>query len=192
MIRQRVPSRRAVAAIELAVVTSAILVPLLFGVWEVGRLVQVKQIVANAAREGARLASQGYTINSSGTPIEVYASSNAYNVKNTVYQYLVSMGLKALQPTDVTVTFQFTSATGADGLTNPLGMPADPYQGIKGQPLLVTVSVPWSKVRWINAGLIRPTTVAFTVRWEMLRDEAFTVNENLPTPGGDPNNPEDW
>ncbi|VTT96409.1 TadE family protein OS=Pirellula staleyi (strain ATCC 27377 / DSM 6068 / ICPB 4128) GN=Psta_2074 PE=4 SV=1: TadE [Gemmataceae bacterium] len=192
MIRQRVPSRRAVAAIELAVVTSSILVPLLFGMWEVGRLVQVKQIVSNAAREGARLAAQGYTINSTGTPIEVYATSGAYNVKNTVYQYLISMGLKSLQPADVTVTFQFTSPTGADGETNPLGTPANPYQGIKGQPLLVSVSVPWDKVRWINAGLIRPTTVAFTVRWEMLRDEAFTVNENLPRPGVDPDNPEDW
>ena len=196
MIRQQSPSRRAVAAIELAMVTSSIMIPLLFGVWEIGRLIQVKQIVSNAAREGARLAAQGYTVTSSGTPIEVYATANSYNVKNTVYQYLISMGLKSLQPSDVTVTFQFTSSSGSGGVTNPLGTPTNPYQGIKGQPLLVTVSVPWNKVRWTTLGIIRPTTVAFTVRWEMLRDEPFSIVETLPAPPGmpghDPDNPHRW
>ena len=75
MIRQRKSSRPAVAAIELALVTAGILIPLMFGVWEIGRMIQVKQIMANSAREGARLASQGYTIDSSGTPTQVFATS---------------------------------------------------------------------------------------------------------------------
>ena len=51
MIRQRKSSRPAVAAIELALVTAGILIPLMFGVWEIGRMIQVKQIMSNSARE---------------------------------------------------------------------------------------------------------------------------------------------
>ena len=46
----------AVAAAEAALITAVFLVPVLIGVWEIGRLIQVQQIVSNSAREGARLA----------------------------------------------------------------------------------------------------------------------------------------
>ena len=46
-----------------------IMVPLMIGLWEMGRVVQVQQIVANAAREGARMAAQANTINQTGTPL---------------------------------------------------------------------------------------------------------------------------
>jgi Flp pilus assembly protein TadG len=176
MLRQQKSSRRAVAAIELALVTAGILIPLLFGVWEIGRLIQVKQILANSAREGARIASQGYTIDTSGSPVRVYTSTNTYNVKRTAYQYLVSMGLNKLQQSDVTVTFAFTAPGVVSGTT-----PTEPYLGDKGQPLQVTVTIPWAKVRWVNTGLINPTTLTSTVRWEMLRDDEFSVNTTLPT-----------
>jgi len=45
----------------------------------------------------------------------------------------------------------------------------------------VTVTVPWEKVRWINIGLVNPTAVTFTVSWQMLTDERFNVNDQLPT-----------
>ncbi|MCE9564756.1 MAG: pilus assembly protein [Planctomycetes bacterium] len=176
MIRQRKSSRRAVAAIELALVTAGVLIPLLFGVWEIGRLIQVKQVVANAAREGARLAAQGYTISDTGAVVQVTATSGATNVKDTVYQYLYSMGLKRLQPADVTTTFAFTAPGSQNG-----SQPADPYLGDKGQPLSVSVSVQWAKVRWINAGVINPTTISAVANWEMLRDDPFTVNTTLPS-----------
>ncbi len=177
MIRQQASPRRAVAAIELALVTSGILIPLLFGVWEIGRLIQVKQIVANSAREGARLAAQGYTVDGSGTPIQVYTTSagGPLNLTDSVYQYLYAMGLKKVTKPNVTVTFLFTAPGAVNGLT-----PTEPYLGEKGQPLSVTVSILWSEARWINAGLINPTNIAFTAKWEMLRDDAFQVNEVLP------------
>jgi TadE-like protein len=37
-----------------------------WGTWEIARLVQVYQVVANAAREGARIAAQGQIINLTG------------------------------------------------------------------------------------------------------------------------------
>jgi hypothetical protein len=123
--------------------------------------------VSNSAREGARLAAQGYTINSTGAPTQITAA----NVKDAVYQYLATAGFATLQPSDVTVDFAFNPATGA----------TDPWQGKKNDPFTVMVTIPWNKVRWIDAGLIRPKNVTFTVTWRMLTDDAFTVNQTIPT-----------
>lgn len=184
-------TRRGVAAIELAFVTMLLVIPLMIGIWEVGRLVQVQQIVSNAAREGARLSAQGYTISSSGTPTQIKINGTG-GVKEAVYDYLYSAGLTNLQPADVTVTFGYTTGRttayvpleGIDpvGTTYPIGSkPPDPCFGEKGQIFVVTVTVPWNKVRWINLGLVNPTTVTFNVTWQMLTDERFTVNDQLPT-----------
>jgi hypothetical protein len=61
------------------------------------------------------------------------------------------------------------------------GSAFEPYTGVKGQPFTVTVTIPWDKVRWVNLGIIKPATVTFTVAWQMLIDDAFTVNQTLPT-----------
>jgi Flp pilus assembly protein TadG len=174
------PARRGVAAIELAVVTMFFVFPLLFGVWEVGRLVQVQQIVSNSAREGARLAAQAYTLKSDGTITQIYTDSSGGtpNIRDYVYQYLYAAGLTNVQNTtaDLDVTFTFLAPRGD-------GQPAtQPYQGEKGQPFSVTVTIKdWAKVRWINIGLVNPTSVTSTVNWQMLMDDPFTVNTNLPT-----------
>jgi Flp pilus assembly protein TadG len=168
-------ARPGVAAVEVAIITAFFLVPLVIGVWEVGRMVQVQQVVANAAREGARTAAQAYTINSSGTPTQVMVSSGSVNVTDTVYRYLIAAGFTNLQRTDVTVTFQF-NAPRSDGT-----MPTEPYLGEKGEPFSVTVTIPWNRVRWVNLGLVNPTSVTFTVTWRMLVDAAFTIDDTLPT-----------
>jgi Flp pilus assembly protein TadG len=175
MPRQRSRLRPGVASVELAVVFLFFILPLLFGVWEVGRLVQVQQLVSNAAREGARLAAQGSTINSDGTLTQIRVSSGTPNVHDWVYQYLVAAGLSGLSPSDVTVTFAYTPASGF-----PSGS-TEPYQGVKNQPFTLGVTIPWDKVRWVNLGLVRPTTVNYTVSWQVMVDDAFTVNESLPT-----------
>jgi hypothetical protein len=185
------PTRRGVAAIELAFVVMLFVIPMLWGIWEVGRFVQIQQIVSNAAREGARISAQGYTLNTAGAPIQIKVNSGATNVKDVVCDYLHGAGLTNLQPSDVTVTFAFTTARTTDyvpisldpaGTSYPAGsMPPDPCYGEKGQMFTVSVSIPWNKVRWINAGLMPVDTVRFTVTWQMLLDERFQVNEQLPT-----------
>ena len=167
MRRRKIPTRSAAAAVELAFVVLFFFIPVLFGIWEAGRLIEVQQIVSNSAREGARLASQGYTINTSGAPTQI---TNA-NVKNVVYQYLVAAGFANLQPIDVYFKFEFTNDHSLK----------DPCLGKKNQQFTVSVSIPWDKVRWINVGLIRPTNVNFTVTWQMLVDDAFQVNQNIPS-----------
>ena len=174
-MRARRPVRRGVAAVELAALLLFIVIPLLIGVWEVGRLVHVQQVVSNAAREGARLAAQGYTINPSGTPTQIMVNSGSPNVHDAVYQSLYAAGLTDLQSSDVAVTFTYL-APRSDGA------PAtEPYQGEKNQPFQVTVTIPWSKVRWVNLGIVNPTTVTFTVVWRMAMDDPFTVNDTIPT-----------
>lgn len=179
MRRRAHPARRGVAAIELGFVTMLFVVPMIIGIWEVGRLIHIQQVVANSAREGARLAAQGFTIRSDGTQVQIHKDSGSPNVKDVVVDYLRASGLTNLTASDVTVTFTFTApkTTAPDIGT----IPTEPYLGEKGQPFTVFVSVPWQKVRWINLGVLSPTDVQFTVTWRMMIDEAFTVNTTLPT-----------
>jgi len=171
--------RRGVAAIEMGFVTMLFVAPLIIAIWEVGRYIHVKQIVANSAREGARLAAQGFTMKPDGTAIQIQRTVGSPNVADTVYDYLVASGLTNVQRADVTMTFTFTTpiTTGPNAGTTPV----EPYQGEKGETFTVYVSIPWTKVRWTNIGVLQPTDVHYTVTWRMLIDEAFTINQSLPT-----------
>ncbi len=57
--RLRVEHRYGAASVELALVLTFVLVPILLGIWEVGRMVEVQQNLYNAVREGGRQASTG-------------------------------------------------------------------------------------------------------------------------------------
>src|SRR5262245_30276671 len=59
MIRYGASSpRRGVAAVEFAFVIP-VLLAFMLGIWEVGRMVAVQQVISNAAREAGRQASTG-------------------------------------------------------------------------------------------------------------------------------------
>jgi len=175
MLRRHSPARKGVAAVEVAAITAFLLVPLMIGIWEVGRMVQVQQIVSESARQGARLAAQGFTINSSGSTTQVTVNSGAPDVYDTVYQYLMAAGLTQLQKSDVNVSFQFITPTSSGTY------PSDPYLGQKGELFSVTVTVNWAPVRWVNLGIVNPSTITYTVYWQMLVDDPFTINDQLPT-----------
>src|SRR5580704_8990192 len=64
--------RHGAAAVECAVVMT-LLVPILLGTWEVGRLVQVQQLMQNAAREGGRQCAAG---NLNAAAIQQLVASN--------------------------------------------------------------------------------------------------------------------
>ena len=191
MISRNRSNRRGVAAVELTFVTMLFVVPLLFAIWEVGRVIQVKQIVANSAREGARLASQGSTIENDGTQFQIKTTASNPSVQSVVYDYLVGAGLHNLQLSDVTVNFVYITPRTTDympvagvdppGTSWPAGSyPTDPCYGEKGEIFTVHVSIPWNKVRWTTHGVLNPATVDFTVTWELLVDAQFQVNTTLP------------
>jgi len=174
--------RSGTAVVEFAAVLTFVLVPMMIGLWEMGRVVQVQQIVANSAREGARLAAQANTINSSGNSTQIMASvgptntAQIPNVKAAVMQYLSGAGLSQLVWADVQVAFAFTS--GNTALT-------DPYQGVKGQRFAVTVTLNQAalndKCLWTALGLVKPSSVTYTANWQIMVDDPFSINSNLPT-----------
>jgi hypothetical protein len=158
-----------VAAVEFAFLAPVLLI-LLFGLWQVGHVVEVVQIMDNAAREGARLASQAQIINQVGAFTQVHATSGLPNVQDTVREYLVGAGvITASQVNDVQVTFKFLDGD----LTR-----TDPYQGLQGERFLITVSLPAQDVNWTpftaSGNLVAQTT------WVILVDTPFTVNTTIP------------
>ena len=190
MVR-RIPARRrsGAAAVEMAVVMNFVMVPLLIGLWEMGRVVQVTQIVANAAREGSRMAAQANTINQTGSPTQITTAiwpnpAQSPNVKAAVMQYLAGSGLNRLTYADVDVVFTFLDAPAGAVLGAN-----EPFQGVKGQRFSVAVTIRdtgsngdplKNKCLWTTLGLVRPTSVGFTTQWRMLVDETFTINAALP------------
>jgi len=203
MLVRRFPSasrrRSGAAAVECAVVMLFVVCPLMIGLWEMGRVVQVEQILSNAAREGARLAAQGNTINATGNPTLIYDTvappntAQTPNVKAAVMQYLSGAGLSKLNWADVDVTFAFTNSP-----SGAVAGATQPYQGIKGQSFSVTVTITdtvgangtgatksspplTNKVLWSSLGLVKPKLVSYTCNWQMLVDDAFTVDATLPS-----------
>jgi Flp pilus assembly protein TadG len=158
-----------VAAVEFAFLAPLLLI-LLFGLWQVGRIVEVVQLMDNAAREGARLASQAQIINQVGAFTQIHASSGLPNVQDTVREYLVTAGVvSASQVNDVQVTFQFLDGD----LTR-----TDPYQGLQGERFQVTVTLPVQDVNW-TPFTASGNLIAQTV-WVILVDTPFSVDTTVP------------
>ena len=207
MLRRRPPvRRRGTATVELALVMTFIVIPLTLGLWEMGRYVQVQQMVANSAREGARMAAQAVTISSAGSTTQVYTSSPLPNpskvpsVEGAVMQYLAGQGLTNLRYQDVDVTFTFLPQQPGDpALIGAVAGATEPYQGVQNQRFRVTVTItdetsPGSgvlkapgnrplreRVLWTTLGIVRPDTVQYQVEWVMLVDRPCTVNATVPS-----------
>src|SRR4029450_2917444 len=78
-------TRRGVAAVEAAI-TLPLLLTLLLGLWEVGRMLQIRAPMNHAAREGARMAAGGLY---NGQPVTVAM------VQSQVKDYLTAGGFPA-------------------------------------------------------------------------------------------------
>src|SRR5688572_29508722 len=87
--------RHGAAAVELAVCLPLLLI-VLIGLWEVGRMVQAQQLIANAAREGGRMAAAG--------------QKDDATIKQYVANYLTMNGIPGVAVSDVTLT-NMTSAS---------------------------------------------------------------------------------
>jgi Flp pilus assembly protein TadG len=147
------PARHGSAAVECAVVL-ILLMPLLLGTWEVGRLLQVQQLLQNAAREGGRQAATG-RVNTAG-------------VQQAVVNYLTNNGITC-STTNVTVTNLTSAARPDPSNCNQL----DEFQ--------VTVTIPFNSVRWVLLKQITPTTqLTASAYWYSMRDVPLTINTNIP------------
>lgn len=169
-MRLKTPNGRGGAvAVEFAFVLP-VLVIILLGLWETGRIIQVQQLLSNAAREGGRVAAQGLTINSSGDPTQITLDTGSVSVKKVVYNYLRQAGLN-LSMSDITVSFRYL-----DGDTTK----TQPHQATKGQKFLVTVSVPLSKVEWTDLGPFTAPTLSASATWYSVVDDPYTLDTSMP------------
>lgn len=153
-----VRDRPGAAAVELAAVLPVFLT-LLLGLWEVGRIADVRQILGNAAREGARQASAGQI-------------SDA-QVAQVAIAYVKNSGLKNAVPsfTNVVATVQ--------NLTNP---GTDSTKAAQLDRIRVTVTIPFGDVRLVNASLISGGTTLLTGQAVLcsMKDKPFPTENEPP------------
>ena len=147
--------RRGTAAVELAVCLPFLLI-VIAGVWEVGRMVTAQQIIANSAREGGREISAGQT--------------SVATVKQNVVNYCNMNGLTNVTTSMVTIT-NITSAARNDPTTcNQL----DQWR--------VTITVPYSSIKWSNIAQITPTTgITASADWYSTKDAPVVITTTIPT-----------
>jgi Flp pilus assembly protein TadG len=176
--RPRAPqTRRGAVAVESAVIISLILVPMMFGIWEVGRMIEVQQLMVNAAREGARVASGG---NVNGTSVTVSM------VQDAVRDYLTEAS-KANSgyfnpggvPAAVVSAAQITlTNTSGNGWTDPCdAQPLDTFN--------VTLTFPegaaFNSMNWQVLKLVTNIkSMSVTVGWRSMKDSLVVVDPQLP------------
>jgi Flp pilus assembly protein TadG len=160
-------SRRGVAAMEMAVALPLVAI-LIFGIWDVGRMVEVQQLVCNAARDGARLAAVGSMLDSTtGAVKNIHAS----DVQKAVVSYLNQNGINTAG-----ISVQFTDLS-SPGVT-------DPYLASSMDHLRVSVQLPFNNVGMILVNNFTNThakTLASSADWYSMMDVSVTVPSGIPT-----------
>lgn len=162
--------RRGVAVVEFAVVVPLLLL-LLIGIWELGRIINVQITLNDAAREAARLGAQANMVNTFGNYTQVRFGTGTPDIDGTVRAYLRAAGIT--NQDGLVVQFQFVEPA----VSAP---DADPYTGVKNQRFRVRIVLPYDNVRWTTLTLINPTTLTAETYWQCLVDDPFTVNTTLP------------
>ena len=130
--------RRGAAVVEMAFIAPVLLL-LVFGMIEYGRLIQVQQMLTNASREGARLA--------------VVSSTTVSQVETKVKDYLTTCGLASSAVDALAITVN----------PNPLSGAAS------GSPVTVTVGAGFETVSWLPQPLYlsgRTVTASTVMRRE--------------------------
>jgi Flp pilus assembly protein TadG len=153
--------RRGNATVEFAVVLAFVLVPLLIGTWEVGRVGEYQQLASNAAREGARRASSGQ-INTSQTA-------------QVVFDYLKNASIPVanakVKIENVTggYSIQYTSSGGVD-----TGVDWDLTGSAQNDQLRLTVTIPYDDLAWSELNPVYAgTTLTAQTTWWSLKDKDF-------------------
>ena len=144
--------RRGVAAVEFAFVMPAILA-LLVGIWELGRLIEIQQLLTNAAREGARQAATGQL---------TQAQTQA-----VITQYLSVAGL----PTTNVVSSAWDTTSNSD-----------PSAAVYMDVIQVKVSMPFKDVSWSVLSILVPPTFQLStqVQWMTVVDKAYPSDPEPP------------
>lgn len=147
-------NRRGTAAVEFAVV-APLLVFMLIGLWEVGRIVEIQQLLVNAVREGGRQASTGV--------------KTSDQVKQIVVNYLQQYGMTSVTTSDVTVTNLTTAANPPDAATQ-----LDQFR--------VSITISFDSYRWVVLKHVsNVSTLTASADWYSMEDIPITVSSTIPT-----------
>jgi Flp pilus assembly protein TadG len=150
--RHRDATRRGLAAVETAFVMP-VLVLLMLGTWEVGRMFEAAQVVTNACRDGARQAAAG--------------QKTASQIQQNVLTYLAQANIPT---TGATVTVSDLTSAGTD-----------PTLAAQLDQLQVTVVVPTANIRWLGSGWFdKSTSLTATTTWNSMRDVPVNVTGTIP------------
>lgn len=154
--------RRGAAIVELSVMLPLFVI-ILIGMWDVGRLIQLAQIVANSAREAGRQASTGKYTNA--------------QVAEVVRTYLQASGLRITHPVtnSPNVTVSVYNLTRGGEVTMP---PSE-----QNDNLFIHVSYPFVNNRWnvMNRFLPDSAALTYTYIWRNLADIPIDVPSVVPT-----------
>jgi hypothetical protein len=177
--------RYGTAAVEFAACLPLICL-ILLGLWEVGRITEVQDVMWNSAREGARDASMGQAnLQAVAANLLLYlqgAEPTAFGQghSTTMIAPVVTLPAQTYGYTcwDNTAnrelfTMTFTDITNPN-VTDPTGMSQlDHYQ--------IGVQVPYSNIGWLPTAQVTGTTRLYvTVDWASMVDSPFQIAPYLP------------
>ena len=164
--------RRGVAAVEFAVVLPLLTI-FIFGIWDMGRLIEVQNVLEQAAREGGRTAAAG-RINDNDVLLSTTNDAlRHFTVEDSVKRY-VELNLPGRPGVGDAVTVTLTPLDGASFVH-----PGDAEQLDR---FAVEVSLPRDQVRWIWFNNIAPGQTELTARsvWRSMKDEPLAVDTTIP------------
>jgi Flp pilus assembly protein TadG len=177
--------RRAVAAVEAAVCLP-IVVLFMLGLWEVGRIVEVSNVMWNGAREAARDASVGQDdLQTVATNLVNYlqgAEPTAFRQGDgwTLQAPTIPLPANTTGWTcwDTTANVELFTITFTDFTAPAVN---DPTSMTKLDHYQIAVSVPYSTVGWTAlAQVTGETRLSVAVDWACMKDSPYTINAYLP------------
>lgn len=133
-----------------------LIITLLLGLWEVGRMIEVKAILYDAAAVGGRAAAVGL--------------NSASLVQTAVTN---SLSIAGISTTNATVT--------VSDLTNP---GTDPTLATALDQIQITVAIPFSAVRWSTTSMFVPGTTQLTATVTWYSANAYSYPTNITVPSG--------
>jgi Flp pilus assembly protein TadG len=177
--------RRGAAAVEFAVCLPLIVL-ILLGLWEVGRITEVQGVMWNSAREAARDASLGQdNLSAVASHLLTYLQSSEPTAFGKGHATTMKAPVVTLPPDTTgytcwddtanrelfTITFKDHTKT---TITDPTAMEQlDRYE--------IGVQVPYTSIRWSPVAQITGTTRLYVaVQWVSMVDSPFQIAPSLP------------
>lgn len=157
----RLDHRGGTATVEFALVMPVFVIFML-GIWELGRWIEVRQLISSAAREAGREAAAGQLSTAS--------------VQQAVYNYLNNAGVQVTDGNGNPLTG--VSVTVTDN-TNP---GTDAAAANRLDYFTLTVTVPYDLFQWVTLShFVTNSGLSISTGWYSMNNQALTVSQTVPS-----------